>query len=98
MTLTVVDGDFPREVVASQNLMFADYRMPARRNTPEYYDAKTKQPAGKREGVLKLGAIDPSAKKSGFRLGAISLGAIITTAIAIFGLTVVRRRREARLN
>jgi hypothetical protein len=92
MTLTVVDGDFPREVVAGQNLAFGEYRMPARRNTPEYYDAKTKQPAGKREGLLKLGALDPSAKKGGFRLGPILLGVIITAGVAVLGITVSRRR------
>ena len=27
MTLTVVDGDFPREVLANQNLTFASYEM-----------------------------------------------------------------------
>ena len=96
MTLTVVDGDFPREVVGSQNLAFGEYRMPARRNTPEYYDAKTKQPAGKREGVLKLGALNPSATKAGFRLGAILLGVIITAGVAVLGITVSRRRRHAR--
>ena len=32
MTLTVVDGDFPREVLAKENLKFADYRMPRNRN------------------------------------------------------------------
>ena len=33
MTLTVIDGNFPREVLANQNLAFTTYRMPARRNT-----------------------------------------------------------------
>lgn len=65
MTLTVVDGDFPREVLAGQNLAFAEYHMPARRNSPEFYDAKTKQPAGRREGVLILGSLDsPAARRS----------------------------------
>ena len=34
MTLTVIDGDFPREVLASRNLTFGQYRMPARRAGP----------------------------------------------------------------
>lgn len=58
MTLSVIDGDFPREVVARQNLMFADYRMPAARNKAESYDSKVFGPGGKKEGVLKLGWID----------------------------------------
>ncbi len=58
MTLTVIDGDFPRQVLASQNLVFSRYRMPAYRNSPRYYDAKLKAPAPRREGVLKLGRLD----------------------------------------
>ena len=45
MTLSVIDGNFPREVLANQNLTFANYRMPARRNSSRFYDANTKKPA-----------------------------------------------------
>ena len=65
MTMTVIDGDFPREVVGAQNLIFGEYRMPARRNSSDFYDAKDKKPAGKREGTLKLGALDPPARRAG---------------------------------
>lgn len=41
MTLTLVDGDFPRQVIANQNLGFADYRIPAARNKASIYDSKT---------------------------------------------------------
>ena len=58
MTLTVVDGDFPREVIAGQNLTFAAYRMPRRRNTPQAYDANQKGPGGKKSGVLKIGKLE----------------------------------------
>ncbi|MEK6236077.1 MAG: hypothetical protein N2C14_15335, partial [Planctomycetales bacterium] len=53
------DGDFPREVLASRNLTFAEYRMPTARNTPAAYDAKIKGPTGQKSGVLKLGALEP---------------------------------------
>ena len=56
MTLTVLDGDFPREVLSSRNLTFATYQMPARRNSNLNYDPKTNKPGFKREGVLKMGA------------------------------------------
>jgi hypothetical protein len=59
MTMTVIDGDFPREVVGAQNLIFGEYKMPARRNSSDFYDAKDKKPAGKRDGTLKLGALEP---------------------------------------
>src|SRR5207302_8302319 len=79
MTMTVIDGDFPREVVGAQNLIFGEYKMPARRNTSEFYDDKDKKPAGKREGTLKLGALEPPAKSGGvFRLGFITLGVLVS--------------------
>src|SRR5438067_13853963 len=40
MTMTVIDGDFPCEVVGAQNLIFGEYPMPAGRDTSEFYDAK----------------------------------------------------------
>ena len=57
MTLTVVDGDFPREVIANQNLTFASYTMPQARNNPLNYDANLFGPGVKKEGVLKTSAI-----------------------------------------
>ena len=59
MTLTVVDGDFPRELLAKQNLTFAEYRMPSKRNKSQLYDAKLNGPAPKKQGVLKTGALLP---------------------------------------
>jgi Uncharacterized protein conserved in bacteria (DUF2330) len=57
MTLTVIDGNFPREVLANQNLAFAPFRMPARRNSSRFYDANTKQPARRQQGTLVEGAV-----------------------------------------
>ena len=58
MTMTVVDGDFPREVVANQNLTFAQYQMPAARNNNLNYDANQFGPGVKKEGTLKVGSVD----------------------------------------
>jgi len=93
MSLTVIDGDFPREVVGAQNLIFGEYRMPARRNSSEFYDAKEKKPSGKREGTLKLGALEPlPAKRIGaLRLGLITFGAV-GLGLAALGFVFVRRR------
>lgn len=55
MTLTVVDGDFPRDVIADANLMFSEYTMPQGRNSAKDYDAKTKKPTIRRDGTLILG-------------------------------------------
>jgi hypothetical protein len=87
MTMTVIDGDFPREVVGGQNLIFGEYRMPARRNSAEFYDSKDKKPAGKREGTLKLGALEPRVQHgSAFRLGFVMLGALVSMGLVVLGL------------
>jgi len=64
MTLTVVDGDFPREVLAKENLTFANYRMPRNRNNSLNYDANRFGPGSKKEGTLKVGSIDWSKADS----------------------------------
>ena len=99
MSLTVIDGDFPREVLAQQNLAFDAYRMPARRNRPESYDAKNNGPGGRKTGVLKLGALEPSAGGDGtqMQLGrAATLGLTGLAAVAMLGLVIVRRRSGRR--
>eukprot|EP01047_Picozoa_sp_COSAG01_P023872 COSAG01_NODE_1455_length_10254_cov_84.364057_4_plen_509_part_00 len=58
MTLTVVDGDFPREVLAKENLTFANYRMPRNLNNTLNYDAKRFGPGLKKSGKRKVGSID----------------------------------------
>ena len=58
MTLTVIDGDFPRELLARHNLRFAEYKMPSRRNDSKNYDAKLKSPATQQQGILKFGQLD----------------------------------------
>jgi hypothetical protein len=99
MTLTVVDGDFPRELLAKHNLTFAEYRMPAKRNQPESYDAKLNKPAPKKEGILKVGALvevgDDTdvvevAPSSSGRFPSALLVSILIAAIA--GALVVRIR------
>ena len=50
MTLTVIDGDFPRDVLANQNLTFATYEMPAEQNRADVYDAKLNKSPPKRQG------------------------------------------------
>ena len=50
MTLTVVDGDFPRDVLANQNLTFARYEMPAQQNRTDVYDTKFNKTPPKLQG------------------------------------------------
>ncbi len=58
MTITIVDGDFPREVLAKDNLRFAQYEMPRRKSSPEFYDANEMGPAGPKQGKRYTGSID----------------------------------------
>ncbi len=97
MTLTLVDGDFPRQVIANQNLKFARYAMPPKRNQSKVYDAKDH---GKQanpwdgQGVL-IGQVDLEVWESqqqakvyqrwALAVGVVSLGLVLTTR---------RRRRK----
>jgi hypothetical protein len=54
-TMTVIDGDFPREVLGAQNLQFAEYVMPGRRNSPQVYDAKEHGPRGEQPEMFRGG-------------------------------------------
>jgi hypothetical protein len=57
LTLTVVDGTFPREVLAKQNLRFEEFEMAAIRNSPAAYDAKEFGPAIPQQGfIIETGA------------------------------------------
>ncbi len=102
MTLTVIDGDFPRELLAKQNLKFVEHRMPARLNSPEFYDAKSFGPAPKQVGVLHLGALDRSHKSSvaqngnGFGFAALWLASGLFFIAA--GMVVVWRIRRPQRN
>jgi hypothetical protein len=64
MTLTVIDGDFPREMLAKQNLTFVTYTMPSSRNSSRSYDANVQGPPPKKAGVLILGALAPETENS----------------------------------
>ena len=63
MSLTIVDGEFPFELMQKSNLTFAAYRMPKDRNNDVAYDAKNLGPGYAREGVLVEGHVDPATKK-----------------------------------
>ena len=92
MTLTVIDGNFPRVTLARRNLTFRPYRMDPRRSTPQLYDAKKFGPAAKKKGVVYLGAllpaeeldeqiatIDPSRRSS---VGSVTLACCFALALA----------------
>ncbi len=52
LTLTVIDGDFPRELLAKTNLSAESFVMPAELNNPSYYDARVFGPGEEPRGAL----------------------------------------------
>ena len=44
MTLSIVDGDFPRDHLANNNLTFSAHAMAQAKNSPVHYNARTKGP------------------------------------------------------
>lgn len=45
MTLTVIDGDFPRDVIAAENVTFTSFKMNSKRNSAKNYNAVRFGPA-----------------------------------------------------
>ncbi len=90
MTLNVIDGDFPRDVIAKKNLAFVEFNMSARRNTPQAYDAKKNGPAGRKEGILKVGKIDFDDNKRPLSIPVIGLIAGMSIAL----LTYIGKRNR----
>ena len=97
MTLSVIDGNFPREVLANQNLTFASYRMPARRNTSKFYDAKIKKPATVPRGTLFQGKVSRNDSQT-FGRGKVAnsrntiLSALGLLSVALVGMVLIYRR------
>ena len=109
MTLSVIDGNFPREVLANQNLAFADYRMPARRNSSRFYDAKSKRPAARQDGTLVEKAVSwndstPTRKSVADKTVATNAaterwttaGLAAILSLTMIGLVLIRRRKPLR--
>jgi hypothetical protein len=92
MTMTVIDGDFPPEILGRENLTFAEYTMPAGRNRPEIYDAKLMGPAPKKQGVLRIGHVNrPTMWQVA---GWSTFCTILGLPTAVVGLVFVQRRRK----
>ena len=100
MTLTVVDGDFPRDVLARENLTFGAFAMPRQENDARLWDAKHLGPAPVQTGSLDLGT--PPSPPSPLALAAglftlLALAALVhrrhaaltaVTAAAVAGVTI----------
>lgn len=56
--LTVIDGEFDKDVIADENITFGRYKMPSHRNKRTSYDAILKGPRGKLGGRVYRASID----------------------------------------
>jgi len=59
MTLTVIDGDFPRKYIGDHNLTFSKFVMKKKKNTAVKYNARNKGPGYDPGGVLVRGRYHP---------------------------------------
>ena len=100
MTLTVIDGDFPREVLGSRNLTFAEYSMPSRRNNPENYDAAQHAPrSGQPQGKLFRGELSAIIAHSDEQVAQHDLWRIVAglvCGVVALGIVIARSRRIAK--
>ncbi|MEM7456277.1 MAG: DUF2330 domain-containing protein [Planctomycetota bacterium] len=104
MTLTVVDGDFPRAILASQNLRFDNFRMAAQLNTPMRYNTRTHQPGNDPGGRLYLGALERtptdsaiSSAPTGDMTNRSSIAAVsLPGAALLFAFCLFRFNRESK--
>ncbi len=102
LTLTVIDGDFPREVLARENLEFDNFMMPDDRNSPRVYNAVLMGPAPQREGTVVVSAppgIPPaltttrSSAPRGYAEGVfVVIGVVAFVVVLLIAITMVKRR------
>jgi hypothetical protein len=86
MTLTVLDGDFPREVLGAQNLQFGEYRMPSRRNTPQHYHARAHAPAPDPPGIRHVGKLTfEAAARRWSWTGALAMISLVAALVLLSG-------------
>lgn len=100
MTLTVIDGDFPRHILARKNLTFYKFKMRTLRNNPQHYDAKLGKGAKKKAGLLLHTAALPARSASKGHATASNNMLPIRWTAALFSLIVAgvitKRRRRHR--
>jgi hypothetical protein len=96
MTLTVLDGDFPREVLGAQDLQIGEYRMPSRRNTPQHYNAKEHAPAPEPSGVRHVGKLSFDAPRRQWSWTRMIAAISLVCAVVLLGGAVIRGARGSR--
>jgi hypothetical protein len=109
MTFTVVDGTFERETIAKENLKFANYNLPSKRNNKKSYDTRMMGPGGTPQGKLYKGAslelVDENGDRSADASGAIETqptnrghwGVGLGALVLFLGAFALRRRSATAL-
>ena len=111
MTMTVIDGEFDRDVIARQNLTFKRYRMAWRKNNRQNYDSRVQGRGSAPQGRLYLSSIDDledefRALPASIRPDSIGNAALtaagngypwllLVGGLLVIGVASLRRRRRA---
>ena len=91
MTMTVIDGDFPRAILARQNLTFPSYEIAAATNQRELYDARFDGPPPILGGTLETSSFSgPDSRALASALFGVAL-------LALMGMFLVARRQRSSL-
>lgn len=95
-TLTVIDGDFPREVISAQNLTFETYKIARHKNSSRQYDAKLHGPSANRKAGILLSSYDDFSRSPLFSPEQLTLqrvyaGVGIGFVLMLMGIGVRRR-------
>jgi hypothetical protein len=97
MTLSVVDGDFRRDVLAKYNLTFSHYRMPKDLNNQRRYNARFEGPGSTyNRGKLYKGSLD-APQKQRRKVKTASATYLAWALLGLFALLLVARGRKRSL-
>jgi len=103
MTMTVVDGDFARDVIANENLTFARFRIPRGRNNQKAYDARVEGPNRSynfNRGKLYRGSLETIERQQRHARtksdGASAWWALVASPLLLLGAVLIRRDRRRR--
>ena len=91
MTLTVMDGVFPRDVLARSNLTFPAFTMPEEENQRDLYDARHFGPAPALGGSLSAG---PGPLGGSGAKAAAGYALLIALGIVFLGAVAIAQRRS----
>jgi len=97
MTLTIIEGEYPRDVLAKDNLHFEKYVMRSHHNNRGKYDANTRKAGSSRNGTLYPDRLPSRVSKAPTEKHSASIWTSAWALVAGLGMVVaLRRRRRVR--